>query len=105
MFNDREELAGLPETSVTVKLRATPDAAPVKISGLVVLALANPEVASLLLKGSVTSVLFQPAAVAAGEAQPNPTSGGVTSRLIVTERVVVPPCEVAVQMNVVPAVS
>src|SRR5688572_856934 len=68
------------------------------MSGLGLLWDATPESGSLTVNGSATSVLFQPAAVATGEAASTLTAGGDVSRRTVTERVVVPPPEVAVHV-------
>src|SRR5262245_682542 len=75
------------------------------VSGLGVLTLATPDIASLGVNGMLTSLLCQPAADAAGEAAPRVAIGGVASRRTVTERLAVPPAEVAVQVKVMPAVS
>jgi hypothetical protein len=65
---------------------------------------ATPDVASDPLKRTVTDPAFQPAPFAIGEGVAV-AAGGVASRRIVTDSVVVPPSLVAVQVNVWPAES
>ena len=65
---------------------------------------ATPDVPSVQEKDTLTSVLFQPAPLGAGAAEPEMV-GAVTSRLMVTDCVLVPPALVAEHVNVVPAVS
>src|SRR5215831_13515152 len=76
-----------------------------KTSGLAGVALAIPDIESVALYGTFTTELFQPSAFGSGESAPNASSGGVASRLTVTDFVAVPPGVVTVQVNVVPAVS
>ena len=74
-------------------------------SGLAALVEASPDSASLRVNGMLTLVLFQPLVFGAGEGVPKVSTGGVASRLMVTELLVVPAPEATVQLNVVPAVS
>src|SRR6187549_3473179 len=74
-------------------------------SGLTPLVVATPDIASFALNGTLTGGVRQPWSSAAGEAASNVSVGGVASRLIVTDSLVVPPADVAVHVNVVPAVS
>ena len=76
-----------------------------KISGLVALVDASPDIASLRVNGMLTFVLFQPFAFGTGEGVPNVKTGGVASRLMFTDSVVVPAPDVTLHVNVVPAVS
>src|SRR5690349_3886965 len=62
--------------------------------------LAKPEVASEAVHAMVTSLACQ-----APSATPQDAVGEVTSRLTVTDLLVVPPALVALQVNVVPPVS
>ena len=61
--------------------------------------------ASEVVNGKLTSLLFQPEAFGAGEGGPNTSVGGVASRLSVRDAESVPPADVAVHVNVVPALS
>ena len=95
--------AVLPAKSVTVfpvTLWLAPSADRVMSPGHV----ATPDTLSAHAKLTVTSVLFQPLAFAPGDREPLMV-GGVASRLTMTLFDVVPPADVAVHVNVVPAVS
>src|SRR5678815_6145245 len=77
----------------------------VKASGRGTLVEATPDVASLVVKSTLTSEPFQPLAFAAGVAGPNSSPGGDASRAIVTLPVEAPPVEVAEHVIVMPVVS
>src|SRR5262245_58253756 len=98
-------VALLPATSVTTTwpVRFAPSV--LKTSGLVVLVDASPDIASLRVNGMLTLVLFQPFAFGAGEGVPKLSTGGVASRLMVTEALAVPPPEVTLQEEMMPLVS
>src|SRR5690349_5330036 len=53
----------------------------------------------------LTLVLFQPLVFGTGDGVPKLSTGGVASRLMVTDALVVPPADVTEQLNVTPAVS
>ena len=61
----------LPAASVTTTCLLRPVPSPAISSGLLVLVEAIPEVASVVSKVNVTSLLCQPEALAAGEGGPN----------------------------------
>jgi hypothetical protein len=75
------------------------------ITGLGELLDATPDVASFVVNGTLTLVLFHPRLLGAGVFVPNASCGAVASRFTVTDCVVVPPAEVAEHVNVMPAVS
>src|SRR5688572_14562859 len=52
-----------------------------------------------------TSLLFQPRSSGPGDGEPKVSVGSTVSRRTVTDSDVVPPADVAVQVNVTPAVS
>src|SRR5262249_51499878 len=95
----------LPALSVTVTWPVTPSPSALITSGLVALFEAMPLVASATVNGAFTFVLFHPFAFVAGENEPQASVGGVASRLIVTDLLVVPAPDVTLQLNVVPVVS
>src|SRR5690349_16324693 len=95
----------LPALSITVTDCLSPTPSFVKANGLVALVDASPDMSSLAVNATSTSELFQPLAFAAGAGAPNASEGAVASRLSVTVPEPVPPAEVAVQVNVTPAVS
>ena len=66
---------------------------------------ASPDIASLVVNGMLTLVLFQPFMFGAGEGVPKVSTGGVASRLTVTELLAVPPPEMTLHVKVTPAVS
>ena len=100
------KVALLPAVSVTVTCLVRPAPSPLTITGLPLLVVNTPDKASTATKGTLTSVEFQPLESAAGEASdPKVSVGATESRRTVTERVDVPPADVAVQVNVVPGVS
>jgi hypothetical protein len=92
----------LPALSVQVPLAACP--APSLLRTTADVQVPIPDSASLPLKVTVTSVLFQPSVFAAGDGEADAV-GAVASRLIVTDCDAVPPALVALQVSVVPAVS
>src|SRR3569833_1088907 len=98
-------VAVLPASSVTTTWPVTPCPSALTTSGLVLLEEATPESASLSVNGMFTLGLFQPFAVGTGDGVPNGSTGGVASRFTVTDRVVVPPADVTLQVNVSPSVS
>jgi len=75
------------------------------LTGLSCDAWKTPDNASLAMNGKLTSVVFQPAPLAAGEPAPQFSAGGVASRLRVTDWFAMPPLEATLQLNVTPAVS
>lgn len=76
---DEAYVAVLPATSVAVTLPVTADPSAVSKIGLGTEVEANPDKASVTVNGTFTFVLFHPAALAAGVAGPNVTTGGVLS--------------------------
>src|SRR5262245_10983603 len=66
---------------------------------------AIPEPVSVQLQFAVTSVLFHPASLGAGVSPVNVMVGSVASRLIVTDRVLVPAALVTEHVIVVPPAS
>src|SRR5690349_3098465 len=74
-------------------------------SGFALLVVATPDSASSATNGTVTGDGREPKSSAAGEAAPKVSVGATVSRLIVTDLLVMPPVDVAVQVNVTPAVS
>src|SRR6188768_1473846 len=99
------KVAVLPAPSVTTTeaLRLAPS--PVTTTGLLMLVEAIPDRESDVSNAKRTSPPYQPAELAAGDGAPKTSWGGVASRLIVAVCVVVPPADVAVHVNVMPAVS
>ena len=95
--------AELPALSVQVpiELKAAPSAVKVWLT----VGLTAPDVASEQFQLTVTSVLFQPLAFAAGVRETKLIVGLVASRLTVTLCIEVPPVLVAVQVKVMPLVS
>src|SRR6187200_2627297 len=75
------------------------------ISGFSLLVVYTPESASFALNVIATFILFQPWSSGKAMTSMAVTVGATVSRRIVTERVAVPPLEVAEQVNVTPAVS
>ena len=94
-----------PARSVTDTSPVTPAPSALITSGLVVLVEAMPDSASLRVNGTLTLVLFQPLTFGRGVAAPNVRTGGVASRLMVTEFDTVPLAEVTLQVKATPAVS
>src|SRR3989442_10855116 len=78
-------VAVFPATSATVTLPVTADPSTGSTRGLGIEVEANPDKASVAVKGTFTFVLFQPAALGAGAAGPNETVGGVLSILTTGE--------------------
>src|ERR1043165_3683408 len=100
--------AGVPSVALSPALSQTvidvdnPGPSPATIAGLACDVPPTPDVASAVVNANDTSVVFQPAAFGAGFGVPHDTVGGVASRFTVTDWLVVPPADVAVQLNVVP---
>src|ERR1051326_4138058 len=83
IFTDGElNVAELPALSVTVIEAEMPAPSAVSMRGLAEEVVSTPESPSLVVKGTLTFVLFQPAALARGLAAPNVTPGGVLSMLM-----------------------
>ena len=95
----------LPARSVTTTWPVMPAPSVLSTIGLVVLVDASPDIASLRVNEMLTLVLFQPFAFGTGEGVPKFSTGGVASRLRVTEFDTVPLAEVTLQVKVTPAVS
>src|SRR6185295_8791117 len=74
-------------------------------SGPLWLKVSMPDIVSVTVNGMSTFGLFQPFAFGAGDGVPNVITGGVASRSTVTELFVVPAPDVALHVNVTPAVS
>src|SRR5688572_26161925 len=98
-------VALFPALSVTTTWPVTPAPSVLSTSGVATLVDARPDSASLRVNAMLTLVLFQPLELGVGEGVPKASTGGVASRLSVTELLAVPPAEITEQLNVIPAVS
>src|SRR5262245_5438483 len=99
------KVALLPARSVTTAWPVKPRAFCVTTRGLGVLVDATPESASANSNGTLTGPERHSASSGSGRAVPNVRVGGRVSRLMVTVREEVPPYDVTLQVNEVPAVS
>ena len=95
----------LPARSVTTTWPVTPAPSVLITSGLLLLVVLTPDIASLRVNNTLTLLLIQPFAFGAGVGVPNVSTGGVASRFRLIELLVVPPADVTLQVNVALAVS
>src|SRR4051812_7790399 len=98
-------VAWLPALSTTTTWPVTFAPSVLSTSGLATLVEARPESASPRVNAMLTLVLFHPLVFGTGEGVPKLSTGGVASRLMVTELLEVPAPEATAQLNVIPAVS